>query len=412
MDVKTRLGLLRRQGGLADTLKLASEIPQPPMKERLERLNPGGLENRQRLSDRELAERLGGEVLAEGLLLIEQSFPLSHRHGDTPLGALFDTPLGLLADEGEPPPDGLLFLDTETSGLAGGAGTLAFLLGLARFEGEVLRLRQFFLTGFRGEQALLSEAVPWLKAAGHFVTFNGKCFDVPLLAGRYRLARRSDPLVGVGHIDLLHPTRAAFGSLWPDCRLQTAERRLLNFHRTDDLPGHLVPQAWFDFVRQGALHQVPGILEHNRWDLVSLAGLAAALARIYAEPDHRRADVLAVARAHLRRGREGEALRHLAAGEAYLDEAGLLEFAALHRRRGDWAEAVRIWEWLAERDSVEAMERLAKYHEHVRRDYGRALSYTEALLARRQHGHAQRAARLAAKIARREAAAGNGEVVG
>ncbi len=395
MDLKQRLAALRRQGGLADTLKPASEIPQPPVKDRLERLGSG----RKRLSDHELAERLGGEVVSEGLLLIEQSFPLSHCHGDAALGTLLDAPLGLLAEE-EPKPEGLLFLDTETSGLAGGTGTLAFLLGLARFEGKALRLRQFFLTGFKGERALLSEAVPWLKEAGHFVTFNGKCFDIPLLAGRYRLARLGDPLGGTGHIDLLHPTRSAFGALWPDCRLQTAERRLLNFHRTDDLPGHLVPQAWFDFVRQGVLNQVPGILEHNRWDLVSLAGLAAALARIYAEPDHRRADVLAVARAHLRRGREDEALRHLAASEAYLDEPGLLDLASLRRRTGDWQEALRLWEWLAERGSLEAMERLAKYHEHVARDYRRALSYTEALLARRPDEHSQRAARLANKIAR------------
>jgi uncharacterized protein YprB with RNaseH-like and TPR domain len=397
VDLKQRLAALRRQGGLADTLKPASEIPPPSMKDRLERLNPGG---RKHLSDQELAERLGGEVVSEGLLLIEQFFPISYCHGDAPLGALLDASLGMLAEEGEPRPEGLLFLDTETSGLAGGTGTLAFLLGLARFEGGALRVRQFFLTGFKGEQALLSEAIPWLKDAEHFVTFNGKCFDIPLLAGRYRLARQGDPLAGAGHIDLLHPTRAAFGALWPDCRLQTAERRLLNFHRADDLPGHMVPQAWFDFVRQGVLHQVLGILEHNRWDLVSLAGLAAALARVYAEPDHRRADVLAVARAHLRRGREEDALRHLAASEAYLDEPGLLELAALRRRKGDWQETLRLWEWLAERGSVEAMERLAKYHEHVARDYGRALSYAEALLARRPGDHGQRAARLAGKIAR------------
>jgi uncharacterized protein YprB with RNaseH-like and TPR domain len=394
VDLKQRLAALRRQEG---SRPVAGGEESQPLRARLERLTVGP----RRLSDRGLARLLGGEVIADGLLLVEQLLPLSFRHGDQALAAILQSPLGLLAEDAEVRPHELLFLDTETTGLAGGTGTLAFLLGLGRIEGEALRLRQFFLTGFRGEAALLSEAVPWLKDAGHLVTFNGKCFDVPLLLARYRLSRLGNPLGALGHIDLLHPTRAVFARTWPDCRLQTAERRLLAFSRADDLPGHLVPQAWFDFVRRGAVQKVPAILEHNRWDLVSLARLAAVLARIYGEPGHADSDVLAVAKSHLRRGREREALRHLTENQPRLDEAGLLELAALHRRAGAWGEAVRIWERLAERGSLEALERLAKYHEHVRRDYRKALALTETLLARERHEHSGRAQRLAAKLARR-----------
>ncbi len=352
------------------------------------------------MPDAETARLLGGECIAGGLILVEQMLPLATPHGTAPLSEVREAPLSLLAGGGPVDSGGLLFLDTETTGLAGGTGTLPFLLGLARIEGEVLRLRQFFLTGFKGEAALLEQALPWYRQARHLVTFNGKCFDLPLLVTRYRLARRAEPFGPLGHIDLLYPTRRAFARNWPDCRLQTAERRLLGFVRSDDLPGHLVPQAWFDFVRLGAADRVPAILLHNRWDLVSLAALAAALARLYARPEHDEADLVAIARAHRRNGDMHQAYRQLRERRQRLDDGGLLELAALHRRNGEWDEAAKIWEQLAQRGSAEALERLAKYQEHVRRDYRAALALTRLLLERQgaKPGHLRRQSRLAGKL--------------
>src|SRR5262249_57224124 len=136
----------------------------------------------------------------------------------------------------------LVFLDTETTGLAGGTGTLAFLVGLGRIDGEVLRLRQFFLTGFRGEAALLQAAAAWSAGRQYLVTFNGKSFDAPLLTTRYRLARLPDPFADLHHVDLFHPTRRAVSRQWPDWRPQTPEKRLLGVQPGPDLPAHLLPE--------------------------------------------------------------------------------------------------------------------------------------------------------------------------
>jgi uncharacterized protein YprB with RNaseH-like and TPR domain len=343
-----------------------------------------------------VAERLGATAIADGVVVAERFFPPDYIHGSEPLGTLFEAPLHILNDGQPVRPSDLLFLDTETTGLAGGTGTLPFVLGLARAEPEGLRVRQYFLTGFSGETAMLDHARTWLEAASHLVTFNGKCFDVPLLATRYRLMRLASPLQAKGHLDLLHPTRAAFAGCWPDCRLQTAEQKLLGFMRDNDLGGNLVPMVWTEFVRFGRMHDIPRVLEHNRWDLVSLSGLLSHLAAVFGGNGHADADALAVARHRLRRGDEAGALRHLAARASSLGVEGLLELAQLHRRQGEWARAVPIWEDLAGQGVAEALERLAKYHEHVRGDFGAALALTERLLLRQgeRREHIRRRQRL------------------
>src|SRR5262249_17958520 len=223
-----------------------------------------------------IADLLQGECVAEGLIVIDRRIPLSHQHGKSSL-----TPVTSLHYPRPPvgqalPAEQLVFLDIETTGLAGGTGTVAFLPGIGRIDGDELCLRQFFLTGFRGEAALLQEAAAWTAGRPYLVTFNGKSFDVPLLTTRYRLTRLPDPFAALHHVDLFHPTRRAFSSQWPDCRLQTAEKRLLGFQRGHDLPAHLVPETWFAFVRRGATPRRPGLLAHNHWDLGSLARLLPA----------------------------------------------------------------------------------------------------------------------------------------
>lgn len=376
--LKDRLSALRRQGG-------AQQPAAVPLAERLQRLRVPETPVRPRrgqISDAEVAALLRGELVADGLILVEERFPLSFRHGNSFLSHLHGASLSALW-EGDAAPnlDELVFMDTETTGLAGGTGTLVFLLGLGRIEDGALMLRQFFLTGFSGENALLHAAREWLPYEGCLVTFNGKCFDAPLLAARYRLAAQEDPFSILRHIDLLYPTRRAFGRSWADCRLQTAEQRLLSFVRSGDIPGWEVPACWFEFVRAGLTERLPAILEHNRWDLVSLAALLPVLARLHEMPDQADADVLAIARNRMRQGDEAAACRQLSVQQHRLDEAGLLELARLHRRRGEWQEAVALWEQLAEAGCAQALEHLAKYHEHVQRDCARALECTRRLIA-------------------------------
>jgi uncharacterized protein YprB with RNaseH-like and TPR domain len=350
----------------------------------------------------ELALLLGGEFCAEGVVLNEHAIPLSQYHGSIPFDEITRVSLQFFAGGNEPTREGLLFLDTETSGLAGGTGTIAFMIGLARIEGDEIRVRQFFLTSFKAEADMLAEALTWISSASHLVSFNGKCFDVPLLITRYRLARMANPFADLAHIDLLHPTRTAFAKSWPDCRLQTAEQYLFKLYREDDLPGYLIPQVWAGYLRYGETRGVRGIVEHNRVDLLSLIALVAVLARVYAEPGHPHADPLAIARAHRRSGGESAALLHLREQAEALSNQALLELAWLYARSCQWEEAVAIWEQLAARGVVQAIERLAKYFEHIQRDYSAALAYSEVLLSRDSDSaaHQQRLARVRAKVAK------------
>ena len=402
MDLRQHLALLRRQSGASQATASPPMSPTPDsVAERLQRLRGTSLDSIPHANrDEHVARLLQGERVAEGLVVIEQHIPLLHQHGKRSL-----TPITTLHHPRPPvgqalPAEHLVFLDTETTGLSGGTGTLVFLLGLGRIDGEVLHLRQFFLTGFRGEAALLQEAAAWTAGRPYLVTFNGKSFDVPLLATRYRLARLPDPFTSLHHVDLFHPTRRVFSSQWPDCRLQTAEKRLLGFQREHDLPAHLVPETWFTFVRRGTTQQLPALLAHNCWDLVSLVALLPALTEAFSTPVESGADIVAIARYWRAQGDECAALAHLQAHERRLDTTGLLDLALLYKRRRLWEAAVLIWHRLAERQCVPALEHLAKYYEHVRHDYHAALALTHQLQAldHSNAAHLQRVRRLVAKM--------------
>ena len=379
MPFRDRLSALRRQaaGNSADPAKAAASLAS-----RVNRLRAGHRRSCKTCArppdERSLAKALSGQSVAPGVLLIEQRKPWEGRHGRQPLDNLAQGPSNL-PEAVDVDPARLLYLDTETTGLAGGTGTHVFLLGLARMHRGLLVVRQYLLTRFSGEAALLGLAGDWMAGVETVVSYNGKTFDLPLLSARCRLAGVEDPFVERPHIDLLHPVRRAFGSLWPDCRLPTAERRLLGFERRDDLPGAEAPQAWFDFIHRGDPRRLPGVCRHNRWDLVSLAALLPALDTVYDRPGPASADVLAVARTWLRRNDEQRALRLLTEHRHTLDGAGSLELARLLKRRRRWNEAVSIWTRLAEEGNLAAREHLAKYHEHISREYSTALFHASKL---------------------------------
>jgi len=387
MDLRSRLAQLESKLGLD-----ARERQGPPFVDgqaavsvaaRLQRLAAaqGDVPHRKAILPEAIAVLLRGALCADGVVLIEQSLPATQSHGRIAFSSLRDVPLTFLAGGEEPCREGLLFIDTETTGLAGGTGTVAFVLGLSRMEGAFVRVRQYFLLKFGAEAAMLAHALDWIHGATHLVSFNGKSFDVPLLVTRYRLARLEDHLQKLPHIDLLHRTRAAFRRNWPDCRLQTAEQHLLALYRDNDTPGHLIPQMWTDFLRGGETRGLRGIVEHNCTDLLSLIALACVLGRTYAAPAQYGADPLGVARAHRRVGDDATALMHLRDHDDVLSNDAQLELAALYARSGQWQDAVDIWETLGDRGVIRAMERLAKYHEHRRGDFAAALRWTERMCA-------------------------------
>jgi len=283
VGLQERLLRLRRTRAVSATPGGAA--PQPlatlplSLAERLARLRPGPAARDGAARATALVHITQGRWLAPQLLLVERRFGFDHRHGRVTLGTGREWSTRVTEWLGAPgcEPETLLFFDTETTGLAGGTGTLVFLAGLAWFDAGGLLTRQYLLTGFAGEAALHAEIRGAAAARSCLVTYNGKSFDAPLVRARCRLVRAPDPFADLSHVDLLHGTRRRFARSWPDCRLRTAEARALEFARVDDLPGSLVPEAFRRFMRFGDATPLPGILEHNRNDLLTLAALLAPL---------------------------------------------------------------------------------------------------------------------------------------
>lgn len=170
-------------------------------------------------------------------------------------------------------PERLVLFDTETTGLAGGTGTRAFMIGVGDWHEGHFRERQLLITTLAGEAAMLDCFASWLRPDSVLVSYNGKSYDAPLLKTRFRLQRRASPLDGLMHIDLLHPVRRRWRGAWENCRLATAERQLLQVVREDDLPGAEAPAAWLGFLRGGSAEPLHRVARHNSQDLRSLGGI-------------------------------------------------------------------------------------------------------------------------------------------
>ena len=400
MSLHDRLNTLRRQAGAgapaepgaAPASEAAPEQSSGPssgpssgderaatlaqLRARLDRMGVGGTGRSQaarepapRISPAELAGQLQGRLLDAHLVEIDRRLAPERAHGRYPLA---------LAQEGAGPfwPDAARvgYIDTETTGLAGGTGTVAFLVGLATVEDGALRLRQWLMTAFAGEAALLQAVDEALAGCEHLVSYNGKTFDLPLLRDRRRMQRRPDH-AEPAHTDFLHPVRSLFGHHWPDCRLRTAEERLLGLAREDDLPGSEAPWAWKEYLNFGRSHNLQRVVRHNTDDILSLALLGPVLARALEDPPAFAASVEGGARLRERLEGPGAARPVLEAGRDHLTDQGRLWLAREYRRAGAIEQAVALWEPLAEQGQAEAIEALAKYHEHQRRDWARALDY-------------------------------------
>ena len=172
----------------------------------------------------------------------------------------------------------LVCFDTETTGLAGGVGTKAFMIGAAYWRGAELIVMQWYLTALAGEAPMLHAFADCLPPDAIFVSYNGRSYDTPLLKGRYRMHRQPSPFDERLHVDLLHPVRRAYRGVWENCRLQTIERRLLGIVRENDLPGSEAPAAWLAFLRGQSSTQLARVIEHNRQDLLTLTLLLDRMA--------------------------------------------------------------------------------------------------------------------------------------
>lgn len=209
-----------------------------------------------------------GRLLAAGVQEVEQAWAW-------PAAATVQLPWGA---DGEVARERLVWFDTETTGLAGGVGTRAFMIGAARWQDGRLRLRQLYLTALAGEAAMLAAFADWLPPAAIYVSYNGRSYDAPLLKGRFRLNRLPCPFAERDHCDLLYPTRRRYRGTWENCRLATIERRALGIVREDDLPGAEAPAAWLAYLRGHSATGLGRVLDHNAQDIRSLAVLLDHLA--------------------------------------------------------------------------------------------------------------------------------------
>ena len=318
--------------------------------------------------------------------------PGSSRHGDRCIRDLASLDMGRLAVLANDPAlrdlecRQALFLDTETTGLAGGTGTVAFLIGLGWFDGDRFVTRQLFARDFAEERATLQSLRDLLRGRAFLVSFNGKAFDAGLLATRFVMNRLPNPLAGLPHLDLLHPARRLLSHRLADRRLGALEASILGFEREGDIPGSEIPRRYFDWLRRRDGRLMADVFSHNRLDILSLAALAARLAELIdplAEASRRHpGDLLAAARLFLARDCPGEAIRLLdpltgCGCPETAREAGR-ELSLLYKRRNQWPEAVTIWEEMVRRETENlfALVELAKWCEHRRRDFRRALALT------------------------------------
>ncbi len=323
----------------------------------------------------------------------ERLYERHRRHGSVGIADLIDLPESLLAAISENAiqqahPTRWAFLDTETTGLAGGTGTYAFLIGVGSIDESGFRVRQFFMRDYGEEASLLSSLASYLASFDVLITYNGKAFDQPLLETRYRMVRARHPFARMVHLDLLFGARRLWKLRLDSCRLVDLEHRILGVERQGDLPGELIPYYYFEYLRMQQAFRLVPIFHHNAMDIVSLACLTAIVPAAFGSPDstafRHGADLIGLARWLRDAGRDEESLalyrRAVDLGlPDHLLFRTLADIGGIEKRLGRAAAALEIFTDLAASPNPFrgfAFEELAKYYEHRERSYTLALEMT------------------------------------
>jgi uncharacterized protein len=325
-----------------------------------------------------------------------EHYAATHVHGSYPLGQLLTQSrlvAGRLADlDEEIDLKRTAFIDTETTGLAGGTGTLAFLIGVGAFEeDDSFTLRQFFLRSPAEEPATLLHLAKWLDQFEAIVSFNGRGFDMPLLQTRFTLHRLRPQILSAPNLDLLTPARRVWRGRLESCSLKSLEYHILDVHRDqDDIDGSLIPEIYFDYVRSGDAREMPRVLYHNAFDILSMVTLATQLIQIFDEErttSLTAADWYALGKWHADRAEHDQAERYLRQAVEDLTDAlthqhAALRLSLLYKQLDRRADAIGLWEVVAQAaqaDAAAALEaciELAKYYEWHAIDLTQALAWT------------------------------------
>ncbi|GED68769.1 hypothetical protein BRE01_24710 [Brevibacillus reuszeri] len=329
----------------------------------------------------------------EHVMIREVRYPIRQRHGMYAFSALHDVIASWEASGKAHPlsaagrqPEDLLFFDTETTGLSGGAGNTVFLLGYSRIEGEEVVVRQHFLPAPHAEVTLYQSFLEQAGKSSHLVTFNGKSFDWPQVRTRHTLVRDQVPaLPAFGHLDLLHGARRLWKAELESCRLGIIEQEKLDVFREDDLPGFLAPVRYFDFLHSQDPDVIEGVLRHNETDVLSLITLYIHMTRLLLH--HEREAVsheerFEIARWYEALGDQAAAMdgyRLVAGSNHSWSNRAKLAIGHLYKKQKDYQQALHVWESCMESSSYvpeEVYIEAAKVCEHQFRDWEKALHYT------------------------------------
>ncbi|MGD1072557.1 MAG: ribonuclease H-like domain-containing protein [Bryobacteraceae bacterium] len=282
------------------------------------------------------------------------------------------------------------FLDTETTGLAGGSGTYAFLIGVGSIDAEGFRVRQFFMRDYDEEPSVLHALSAYLGRFDVLITYNGRSFDQPLLETRYTMTRTRHPFARMEHLDLLYGARRLFKLRLENCRLVNLENQILGVEREGDVPGELIPYCYFEYLRTRRAFRLIPIFHHNVLDIVSLACLTGVIPEAFRDPENIRVrhgtDLLGLARWLEMSGRMEEAHRlmrravDLGLPDQHLFRA-LFEAGGMEKKLGQEHAALATFTDLTLSPNpyrVKAYEELAKHYEHRERNFAMALECVRA----------------------------------
>ncbi len=355
----------------------------------------------------------------------ERLWQRHRRHGSMDISTLAELPPDLLeAISGGAiavaPPERWVFLDTETTGLAGGTGTYAFLVGVGHIAPEGFRLKQFFMRDYGEEASLLAALDAHLSEFDVLVTYNGKTYDQPLLETRYRMARARPPFTRLAHLDLLAGARRLWKLRLESCRLVELENQILGVERQGDLPGEMIPYVYFEYLRTREIERLAPVFHHNAIDILSLACLTAIVPWAFRSP----------VEAPLRHGADFVGLaRWLRQNDQLADAAVLFrraidlglrddlmfrtmwDLALLEKRRNCADAALAVFTDLAAAPNpfrAAALEELAKHYEHTERNYAIALEFARAAL---RLGDTPALRKREARLMKRDAGSGSGRLL-
>lgn len=341
----------------------------------------------------QFAEGLNGNLVsnfAGTFCLVRTLYPWNYTHGRVALDELRDEPDWLAHaftprdTPGTIPAADILCFDTETTGL-GGAGAVAFLVGVGSVREDGFEVRQYAIPDYSDETAMLEALTEEFGEQSALVSYNGVTFDLPILRDRLIVNRVGRELPYSRHLDLLHTVRRIYRRRLGDCSLGNVERELFGFERRDDIPGYLVPSAYFSWLSEQRLSDMAAVMEHNRLDVVSLYFLGVCLSRTFRSKGEMLGeidDLHSLSRVFSRRKDLGGVINLNARVEKLavenLDDDVLMFHAEAFKRSGDLGRAVAIWQRVAESESREGCRaniQLSMYYEHRVRDIRRAYNH-------------------------------------